>query len=49
MRKELKEFYTGPLTARKKGLVIGGDPEAFVKFFDKFMGFVPRCATAVTL
>ena len=47
--KELKEFYEGPSSAKKKGLVAGGDPEAFAKFVDKFNGFVPKCATAVTL
>ena len=49
--KELKEFYTGPATWNKKAKarLVGGDPDAFVKFFDKFRGFVPACATAVTL
>ena len=47
--KELKEHYTGPATWNKKAKLVGGDPDAFVKFFDKFQGFVPRCATAVTL
>ena len=51
MVKELKEFYTGPATWNKmaKARLVGGDPDAFVKFFDKFQGFVPACATAVTL
>ena len=49
VRKELKECYTGPSTWNKKGGLVGGDPEAFVKFFDKFNGFVPKCAMAVTL
>ena len=48
---ELKDHYAGPSLAKKKskGLVAGGDPQAFVKFFDKFQGFVPKCATSVTL
>ena len=49
VRNELKEFYTGPATWNKKGRLVGGDPDAFVKFFDKLRGFVPKCATAVTL
>ena len=44
----LMEFYAGPSLARKKGAK-GGDPQAFVKFFDKLNGFVPKCATSVTL
>ena len=48
---ELKSFYAGPSLAKKKnkGLVADGDPQAFVKFYDKLQGFVPKCATAVTL
>ena len=47
---ELKDHYAGPSLAKKsKGFVAGGDPQAFVKFFDKLQGFVPKCATAVTL
>ena len=48
---ELKDHYAGPSLAKKKGkgFVAGGDPQAFVKFFDHFQGFVPKCATAVTL
>ena len=49
MRRELKEFYTGPATWSRKDRLVGGDVEAFVKFYDKFRGFVPKCATAVTL
>ena len=45
--KELKEFYAGPSLARKGGEK-GGDPQAFEKFFDKFSGFMRKCATAVT-
>ena len=45
---ELAEFYGGPSLAKKKGKV-GGNPGAFLKFFDKFQGFLPKCATAVTL
>ena len=50
--KALKDFYEGPSLSKKKkskGLAADGDPQAFVKFFDKFQGFVPRNATAVTL
>ena len=48
---ELKGFYEGPSVAKSKskGLAADGDPQAFAKFFDKFQGFVPRCATAVML
>ena len=49
VKRELKEFYTGPATWSKKDRLVGGDVDAFVKFYDKFRGFVPKCATAVTL
>ena len=49
--KELKDFYEGPARAQKKstGLVAHGDPQAFAKFFDKFQGFLPKCAARVRL
>ena len=46
--KSLKEFYLGPSLPKKKGEK-GGEPDGFVKFFDKFMSFVPKCATSVVL
>ena len=48
---ELKAFYEGPSSEKKKskGLVADGDPQAFAKFFDKFHGFVKKCATSVSL
>ena len=33
---------------KKKGSK-GGDPKAFVSFYDRLNGIVPKCATAVVM